>query len=149
MPSALTDGECYTHFVDTVFDYLNITTEFENSFPLCEGNVIKISGSTRDQYRITDDGPWINVEGDPNSASLGKENLPCNMENCYDGMLIMKFTSSDGKETIYPVGSEFVFKAPSHGRITYGINDDTFYDNVWYQSGGLIDHSSVEIAPAQ
>ena len=57
--------------------------------------------------------------------------------------------SSSGTETIYPVGSSLNFEAPSHGRITYGINDDTFYDNVWYQSGGLIDHASVEISPAK
>ena len=149
LPSSLTEGECYTHFVDTIFDYLNIQTEYENSFPICEGDIVKISGSTRDQYRIIDNGPWINVEGDLNSASLGKENLPCNIENCYDGMLIMKFTSTEGTDTIYPVGAELRFKAPEHGRITYGINDDTFYDNVWYQSGGLIDHSSVEISPTQ
>ena len=149
LPASLTEGECNTHFVDTVFDYLNITVEYENSFPICEGDIIAIKGTVKDQYRIVDDGDWINVEGDLNSKSLGKENLPCNIENCYDGMLIMKFISSDGVETIYPVGAELRFKAPSHGRIMYGINDDTFYDNVWYQSGGLIDHASVEISPAK
>ena len=149
LPSSLTAGECNNNFVDTVFDYLNITVDYENSFPICEGDIIVISGTIKDQYRIVDDGEWITVEGDLNSKSLGKENLPCNIENCYDGMLIMKFTSSGGTETIYPVGSRLEFKAPSHGRITYGINDDTFYDNVWYQSGGLIDHASVEISPAK
>ena len=96
---------------------------------------------------IGSDGAWMNVEGDQNSPSLGKENLPCNIENCYDGMLILKFTDEDGRDTVYPVGSEFIFKAPLNGVITYGINDDTFYDNIWYQAGGLIDHASVELSP--
>ena len=149
LPSSLTLGECSSHFMDTVFDYLNITVDFEHSFPICEGNIVKIKGSEADKYRITEDGPWINAAGDLDSPSLGKSNLPCNIENCYDGMLIMKFTTSDGVETIYPVGLELRFKAPSHGKITYGINDDTFYDNEWRQSGGLIDHTSVEISPTQ
>jgi hypothetical protein len=149
LSSSLTLGECGTHFLDTVFDYLNITVGYEHSFPICEGNIVRIKGSQNDKYRITEDGPWINAAGDQNSPSLGKSNLPCNIENCYDGMLIMKFTSNDGVETIYPVGLELRFVAPSHGKITYGINDDTFYDNEWHQSGGLIDHTSVELSPTQ
>jgi len=147
LPSTLTAGECRRHFEDTVFDYLEITVDFQNSFPICKDDEIRISGTVKDQYRISDDGTWMNVDGDQNLPSLGKENLPCNIENCYDGMLILKFTDEDGRDTVYPVGSEFIFKAPLNGVITYGINDDTFYDNIWYQAGGLIDHASVELSP--
>jgi hypothetical protein len=148
LTSSLTLGECNTPFLDTIFDYLNITVDYEHSFSICEGNIVRVKGSQNDKYRITEDGPWINAAGDQNSPSLGKD-LPCNIEDCYDGMLIMKFTSKDGVETVYPVGLELRFEAPSHGKITYGINDDTFYDNEWRQSGGLIDHTSVEISPTQ
>ena len=147
LPAQLTAGECNTHFMDTVFDYFEIEMDYQHTFPICKDDKIRVAGSVKDQYRIADDGPWINVEGDQNSPSLGKENLPCNIENCFDGMLIMKFTDEDGRETVYPVGAELLFTAPANGVITYGINDDTFYDNIWYQSGGLQDHASVEIAP--
>jgi len=149
LPASLTAGECSRHFENTVFDYLNITTDFENSFAICKGDKIRVSGTVKDQYRISDDGAWINVEGDSSSPSLGKETLPCNLEGCFDGMLILKFTDEDGRETVSPVGAELIYTAPANGSITYGINDDTFYDNIWYQAGGLIDHASVEIAPAQ
>jgi len=149
LPTQLTAGECRTHFLDTVMDTLSITTEFENSFPICEGDRIRISGSIQDQYRISDDTEWITIAGNQNSSSLGKENLPCNTEGCFDGMLILQFTDLDNRVTVYPVGGELEFKAPRDGYISYGINDDTYYDNQWYQRGGLIDHASVTVAPVE
>lgn len=147
LPTDLMAGECNTHFLDTVMDNLQIDMDFANGFPVCKGDQVKIAGSINDQYRISDSGEWINIQGDLNSPSLGKEDLPCNIEGCFDGMLILKFTDRDGRETVYPVGQELIFKAPQDGQITYGINDDTFYDNQWYQSGGLIDHTSITMSP--
>jgi len=147
LPTQLTAGECRTHFLDTVMDNLNITVDFENSFPICEGDRVRISGSLQDQYRVSDSGEWITIAGDQNSPSLGKEALPCNTEGCFDGMLILQFTDLDNRITIYPVGTGLEFKAPRDGYISYGVNDDTFYDNQWYQRGGLIDHSSITVAP--
>ena len=146
LPASLSAGECYTHFHDTVLDYLNITTAFENSFGICGGDIIRISGTSKDQYRINNDASWINVEGDKNAPSLGSE-LPCNIEGCYNGMLILRFTDTDGRVTVHPVGVEFEFKAPRDGHISYGINDDSFYDNAWYQTGSLKDHAAVTIMP--
>ena len=127
---------------------LEIDMDFANAFPICKGDVIKIAGSINDQYRISDSSEWININGDLNSPSLGNAELPCNIEGCFDGMLILKFTDRDDRETVYPVGQELIFKAPQDGKITYGINDDTFYDNQWYQNGRLIDHTSITISPA-
>jgi hypothetical protein len=64
-------------------------------------------------------------------------------------MLIMKFKSKSGVETIIPVGTWSVFSAPEDGEISYRINDTVFFDNVWHQSGGLIDHTAIEVSPAR
>jgi hypothetical protein len=148
LSSKLMAGECSTPLIDTIFDYLNITTGFDRSFPICEGNRIRISGTTKDQYRIVEDGDWITVEGNTNQPSVGSE-LPCNIEGCFAGQLIMKFTSEEGVETVIPVGASVEFTAPNHGTISYTINDDTYFDNNWYKSGGISDHASIEISPTQ
>ena len=66
------------------------------------------------------------------------------------GMLIMKFVGkATGFETIVPVGVSAVFTAPEDGEISYRINDTSFYDNKWHQSGSVIDHTAIEVSPAQ
>ena len=152
LPSQLTAGECRTHFLDTVMDTdFSIVSNFDNSFPVCEGDKLRIFGSTSDQFRISPDGEWISIAGDQNNSSLGKENYPCNIEGCFDGMLILRFTDTDDRVTIHPVGAEFHFKAPRDGYVSYGINEpeDMLYDNQWYQSGGLIDHTAVTLSPVE
>ena len=66
-------------------------------------------------------------------------------------MLILRFTDKDDRVTIHPVGAEFHFKAPRDGYVSYGINEpeDMLYDNQWYQSGGLIDHTAVTLSPVE
>ena len=134
--------------MDTDF---SIVSNFDNSFPVCEGDKLRIFGSTSDQFRISPDGEWISIAGDQNNSSLGKENYPCNIEGCFDGMLILRFTDKDDRVTIHPVGAEFHFKAPRDGYVSYGINEpeDMLYDNQWYQSGGLIDHTAVTLSPVE
>ena len=80
-------------------------------------------------------------------ASAGS--LPCNTEGCYEGQLIARFVSDDGVEMIFPVGGETVWTAPAHGTISVTINDETYYDNTWYQSGQIIDHTAITIGPAE
>jgi hypothetical protein len=147
-PQALTAGQCNRPFVDTVFDYVNIETAWEREFNMCKDNKIVISASPNDKFRVKEGGDWITVEGDQNQSALGTD-LPCNIEGCFVGQLVLRFTSSDGVETVHPIGNRLVFTAPSHGTISYTINDDSYFDNKWYQSGGLIDHASVEISPAE
>ena len=61
---------------------------------------IVISGSDSDKYRISDDGPWITIVGDPDKSTEGTD-LPCNQEGCLAGMLIMRFVSVDGDEEFF------------------------------------------------
>ena len=147
-PAILTAGQCNRPFVDTVFDYVNITTEWEREFSICKDNKIRISAAPKDKFQITEGGDWITVTGDPNQSAQGT-NLPCNVEGCLRGQLVLRFVSEDGVETILPIGEGITFTAPAHGTISYTINDDTFFDNKWYQAGGLIDHASIELAPAE
>jgi hypothetical protein len=145
LPAKLTEGECFTHFDYTLFDYLEIDTGWQRELPICKGDKVRISGTTKDKFRITDKGAWITVEGDPSAGLSG--DLPCNFEGCKRGQLILRFRSDAGVEVILPVGGGISYVAPEHGTLSYRINDDTFYDNTWYQSGGIIDHASVEISP--
>ena len=134
--------------MDTVFDYVNITTEWEREFSICKDNKIRISAAPKDKFPNTEGGDWITVTGDPNQSAQGT-NLPCNVEGCLRGQLVLRFVSEDGVETILPIGAGITFTAPAHGTISYTINDDSFFDNKWYQAGGLIDHASIELAPAE
>lgn len=144
----LTEGECFNHFDYTMYDYLEIETGWQRSMPICKDDKIRVTGTLKDKFRITDKGGWITVAGDESDPTSGTE-LPCNFEGCLRGMLILQFVTEAGVETVYPVGGELVFTAPENGTLSYRINDDTFYDNTWYQAGGIIDHASVEISPAK
>ncbi|MDG1483611.1 MAG: hypothetical protein P8R54_28735 [Myxococcota bacterium] len=146
LAAVLTEGECGIPLDYTMFDYLDIESGWQRTLSICQGNVIRISGSESDQYRISDKGPWMNVAGDTSGSSAGAD-WPCNFEGCYPGQLIMRFVSEAGIETVMPVGLELIFEAPEHGKISYRINDVTLYDNKWYQQGSIIDHTSIEITP--
>jgi hypothetical protein len=148
LEDVLTDGECVAPLLDTIFDYLDIQTGWQRSFPICEGNKIRVSGTLKDRYRVREDGPWITVVGDPDLSTSGNTDFPCNQEGCFEGGLMFRFTSLAGVETIIPVpDGQLLFTAPEHGTISYRINDTTYYDNKWYQGGGIEDHTAVEVSP--
>ena len=130
------------------FRLLDIGVGWQRTLPMCSGDRVRISGTASDKYRIADGGPWINVEGDTSQPTIGTD-APCNLEGCFAGMLIAQFTGKSGVVTVFPVGSEKNFTAPEDGEIAYRINDTQFFDNVWHKSGGLIDHTSIEISPAR
>jgi len=144
----VTEGDCNTSaLVDTMFYYLDIAEEWQFPAPVCQGDRIRISGTAIDYYRITDDGPWINVSGDSSQPTGGEH--PCNVEGCNAGMLILKFVDYNGIETILPVGEQLLWTAPDHGKIQVRINDTTLYDNKYKQEGGLIHHAGVTYAPVE
>ncbi len=148
MPAKLTEGECPSPPIDyTMFDYLDIQTGWQRKLPICQGDKIRISGTVKDRYRISADGPWINVEGETDKSAAGMD-LPCDIEGCHPGTLVMKYTTEDGIVTLYPVAPELIFEAPEHGTIEYRINDETFYDNTWFKNGSIIDHTAIEVSPA-
>lgn len=148
LPSKLTAGECLAPFDYTMFDYLDIGTGWQRPLPICQGDKVRISGTVADKYRVADKGPWITVEGDKGSPATGGK-MPCNIEGCFAGQLVARFISEDGVESVFPVGSEKIWTAPAHGEISYRINDDTFFDNTWFKSGSIIDHTAIEISPVE
>ncbi len=115
---------------------------------VCAGDAIVISGTAGDKYRISDDGPWINADGDPSQPATGAD-YPCNLEGCYAGQLIARLVGESGMETIFPVGTRLTWTAPEHGVLSITINDTIYYDNKWYQSGSIIDRTAIEIGPAE
>ena len=148
MPNRLTEGECKSRPFDyTMFDYLEIGTGWQRTMPICAGDKVRVTGTAKDRFRIAEDGPWITVLGNLEASTAGSENHPCNIDGCFEGQLIMKFKDEAGVEVVIPVGVEHVFSAHVHGEISYRINDTTYFDNEWYQSGGLIEHTGIEISP--
>jgi hypothetical protein len=147
LPGQLTAGECSTPPLDyTLFDYLSINNSWQINAGVCKGDHYKIVGSTQDYYQIVPNGPWINVEGDPNGKP--EPGSPCTTEECKPGMLVMKFTGMSGVSTIYAVGAQRDFTAPEHGKISVMINDANLSDNKYKVEGRLEHHTSIEYGPA-
>ncbi len=149
LPDQLTEGECQLPFTYTVFDYLEIGGSWQLSVPLCAGEVARIQSTTADKYRITEKGSWINTEGVPGTEGPDGEEWLCTMESCREGMLIGRFVTDDGIEEIFPVGLETTYRAPNHGTLSVAINDSTYYDNIYFKSGGIIDHTGITISPGE
>jgi len=149
LPATLTAGECNTNFDYTLFDYLDINTGWHGRRKICKGNKIALKASSMDRYKISDDGPWITVAGDPAITTAASEDWPCNLEGCLAGVLMFRFTGESGMTSIYVAGSRLVFIAPEHGSIDYRINDTKFFDNKWYEGSGVIDRASIEISPTR
>jgi hypothetical protein len=147
LPEVLTEGECLNPLTYTLFDYLDLGIAFHLNVPLCPGDAAVISATKGDRYRIEDNGKWINAEGDPDRPTHAEVDFPCNTEGCYAGMLMGRFTAESGIESIFPIGTKAVFRATEQGTLSIGINDHVFYDNSWYKSGGIVDHTGIEVSP--
>jgi hypothetical protein len=145
----LTVGECpYAPLDYTLFDYLSIHDDWQIPANVCKDDYIKLKGSSMDYYQLEKGGPWINVDGDPARAASAPE-YPCNVEGCFVGQLVMRFTGDDGVTTVIPIGTGADFMVPSHGKVQVMINVSEFEDNVWKVEGGLEHHSSIEYAPVK
>lgn len=144
----LTAGECLRPLTYTMFDYLEIGIGWQRPTELCKGDRAHISATVKDKYRVSDTGPWITVEGDLSQKATAAD-MPCNIEGCYVGTLVGKFVSSDGIETIFPIGGDHVFVAPSNGTLSWGINDTTWYDNRYFKSATIEDRVAITLEPAQ
>lgn len=144
----LTAGECLVPLTYTLFDYLDLGRGWQRPTTICKGNRAHINGTIADKYRITDNGPWITVEGDPAQKAIGAD-YPCNIEGCYVGMLVGKFVGDDGIETTFPIGADKIFVAPSNGELSWGINDTTWYDNKYFKSASVEDRVAITLEPAE
>lgn len=143
----LNEGQCMGSLLpNTLFHYLNIGSDWQIPTRLCAGDRLRVSISEQDYYRITDDGPWINANGDTSKPATG--DLPCTIEGCFPGQVILRFTDDKGVSKVVPVGSGIIFTAPDHGRIAVMINDNTFFDNTYKTEDRITHHASVEYRPA-
>ncbi len=147
LSAQLTAGECNTPLINTIIQYLDINRGWQEDIPMCQGDRMRVTASSSDRYRISEDGEWINAEGDLSQPSTNPE-LPCNFEGCYLGQLIGRFTSDAGVETVIPLGILKEYMIPDHGSFSFAINDDTYYDNEWRKEGAITDHTAVTISPA-
>lgn len=146
LKARLTKGECRGSLLpQTMYDYLNIGGGWQMPAPFCKGDEVVIEVSAKDYYRVDKDGPWINAAGD--TSQPAKSGLPCTLEGCYKGTVIMKFTSDEGMDMIEPVGTGRVFKVPAHGVLKVMINEDDFNENEWKIEGGMQHHASVGYSP--
>ncbi len=146
LPDVLTEGECMLPFTYTLFDYLDIGMGWHMSVPVCAGDVVDIRGTATDKYRISEDGPWITADGQEGTMGVGTD-LPCDLESCAQGMLIGRFTNEDGVQDVFPIGTGATYKPTAHGTISVTINDTSYYDNVWFKSGGITDRTGVTFSP--
>ncbi len=145
-PGKLTVGECpYAPLDYTLFDYLNINEEWQIPAYVCKDDHIKVKGTEGDYFKLDKAGEWINVSGDPEQPTAG--GFQCNVEGCFKGQLIMKFTGDSGVTSVHPIGTYAEFLVPEHGKIQVMINDDTLTDNFWKVDSGLEHHTGIEYSP--
>lgn len=142
--NTLTEGDCkWPPLRYQQHDYLEVDSPWQFEGRVCEGDRVRIEVSALDYYRVSDDGPWINAEGDTSQRALG-EKYECTLEDCFVGTVIYRFTGEDGTVTIGAVGTELEFTAPGPGTLHLQVNDDgTWFDNKWRKKGSLIDHAAV------
>jgi hypothetical protein len=148
MSGRLTEGECpYPPLDYTAYNYLSVNTDWQNPLNVCKGDKIEVHGTEADYYQLSAKGAFINVDGDPSAPVT--PSLPCNIEGCKRGQLIMRFTSVTGVSQVVPVGITLEFLAPEHGRIEVMINDDSFEDNKFKTERGVEHHTGIEVKPAK
>lgn len=147
--SNLTAGDCKSPPLRyNLFDYLDIGTGFQIPAGVCKDDHIRVQASANDYYRIVEGGPWINADGDPAVPTVGTD-LPCNVEGCLAGQLIVQYTTDAGVTQVFPAGLDWTFRVPEHGEIKVTINDTTYFDNVYKIEGSLEHHTSIEYGPAE
>lgn len=145
-PALLTAGECRRPLDVTMYNYLDLGVGWQFGAEMCEDDVIQITASSNDYYRVTDSGPWINADGDPDLPAGTK--YPCNVEGCFVGQLILRFKGVSGIEFIRPIGTQFVFDPPEHGEISVMVNDVEVFDNAFKVERGVQHHTSITYKPA-
>ena len=148
LPDILQQDLCLQPLDYSLYQWLNLDNIWQEERPVCPDDHIIITG-TRDRYRIVEDGPWITVEGDPDSPTVGMDLYPCSFDGCYEGMLILRYVTDNGVEQIFPIGTEFVYRVPEAGTISFAINDLTAWDNSWGMSRGATERVQVRISPVE
>lgn len=138
----LTEGDCpHAPLVDTIFQYMDVDRGWQFKYGVCREDVVTVKGSAQDKYRLSKDGPWVDVNGNGEDATTTA--YACNFHGCKVGQLIMRFTSVTGVQTVVPIGESHTWTAPEHGWIEVEVNDDDFSGNSFREAHGVIDHTSI------
>jgi hypothetical protein len=140
------EGECATPLDYQLVQYLKVDSGWQERVPVCKGDQAVFDVSLNDLFRITAGGAWFNAAGDVEQPAVGTD-LPCNWDGCLRGMLIGRFVTELGVETVFPIGAHRSFEAPEDGVLSFAINDDSWGDNEWRSSGAVTDHAAVTISP--
>lgn len=140
----LTAGDCkWPPLRYQQHDYLDLGKGWQFEGRVCKDDVVRIEVSSKDEYKLSDDDPWMTAEGDTSRRAVGAD-YPCTLEECFHGTVIYRFTGEDGTIEIGAVGIEKEFVARQPGELHLRVNsDDTWYDNVWRKRGSLVDHASI------
>ena len=130
LPDKLTAGECLVPFTYTLFDYLEIVGGWQLSVPLCAGNTAEIVATQADRYRIVQGGDWMNVTGQAGDLQFA--------HLCGQPRVAWHEGQHPARGRAFHPHLEVFLQ---RGRI------NTWYDNTWYKSGGLEDHTGITISP--
>lgn len=148
LSTQLTAGECLRPLTYTLFDYLDIGRGWQRPVHVCAGDKVRITATTTDKYRISETGEWITATGLVGQKAPSSE-YPCDIEGCWVGALVGRFTTDAGVVTVFPIGAEYQFTAPEHGTVEYSINDITWYDNKFFKGANVEDRTAITIEPGQ
>jgi hypothetical protein len=146
LPAKLAEGECFGGLTDTLGWYLEVNQGWQGGAELCPDDVVKITASPQDYYRLAKGGAWINAAGDTAEPAHG-EGVPCTTEGCFPGQLVLRFRGKSGVSFVKPVGLELVFRPPEAGTIEFMVNDAQVTDNEFKIEAGLVHHTSVTYEP--
>ncbi|MCB9664851.1 MAG: hypothetical protein H6732_12120 [Alphaproteobacteria bacterium] len=149
LPRSLTKGECARPLDDTIFWYADLGMGWQGGTSICSDDKVKIWASAADEYRVDDNGPWINAAGDMSKPTAGLDGYLCTTEGCYAGQLLVRFRGQSGAEVIMPVGLELIYSPPEHGQIEFAINDTTYFNNVWRVVRGIQHRTAVTYEPLE
>ncbi len=147
LPAKFNEGQCYNPLVDTYYNYLDLARGWQNKVAVCKGDKVAVKGTEIDYYQYFKGSPWVNAAGDPAKSASGSE-LPCNIEGCLYGQLIVHFVGESGAVVVKPAGLGVVITAPESGYIEVMINDDDLTDNKYKIESGMEHHTGIEYKPA-
>lgn len=143
LPRKLMEGECRHPHDDTLYNYMDLGVGWQFAIDVCADDVIEITATAADEYRVDDGGPWISAAGDAAKSTSGMSDYPCNLEGCYAGQLVLRFRGESGVTVIKPVGLKLVFDPPEHGVIDVAFNDSTPFNNEFRVVRGIQHRTGV------
>lgn len=147
LPGKLLVGVCRRPLDNTMFWYLDVDLPWQFEASICDNDVVEITATERDVYKISDKGAWINADGDQTGGVATGSEWPCNQEGCYPGQLVMRFRGESGAVIYKPIGLRLVFDPPEHGVIDIAVNDFRYDDNEYRVERGVQSRTAITYQP--